>query len=70
MTDLWASNSGRIVCPEHAGAYHEAHLRAHPRARRLTTPLDAWEKMTQADRDAWLAEMGAPMTCEVCHPFA
>lgn len=30
------------------------------------TSLDVWEKVTEADRAYWLAEMGEPMTCEAC----
>ena len=65
-TELWASNRGAVVCRRHGGAYSTAHLDSHPRAHRFVTPLDAWERVTEADRVAWIAEVGAPMRCEVC----
>jgi hypothetical protein len=65
-TELWVSNAGHVNCREHGGGYFEAHLRANPNARRFTTPLNAWERVSDADRAEWLAEMGEPITCEGC----
>jgi hypothetical protein len=66
MVLLWASNGGHIACDEHLGMYGQSERRAHPRARRLITPLDVWERLTDADNDEWIREFGEPMRCESC----
>jgi hypothetical protein len=67
MTTLWANeHDGRISCEEHGGRYLQAAIVAKPTARTHRTPLGDWEKMTDADLREWEAEIGQPMTCEMC----
>ena len=63
---LWCSNSGRITCAEHGGGYFTSHLATSSKIRRITTPLDVWELVSEADKEWWRQEMGKPMSCEEC----
>jgi hypothetical protein len=65
MKELWASNTGHVVCRDHGGGYFETHLRVHPRARKFVTPLAVWQKMTSAEVEEWLELFGEP-GCESC----
>jgi hypothetical protein len=60
---FYASNSGRIVCGRHGGAYLESALRAGE-VGQIATPLDVWDRLTAAEVAEWTAYTdGHP--CEV-----
>lgn len=63
---LWSSNSGRVSCVQHAGTYFRQTIEAKPTVKKITTPLDVWTLVTDADREEWLRELGFPIDCETC----
>lgn len=70
-TPLYANETdGRIVCPTHAGRYLTAAIFHEPGDSEWWTPLGTWLRITAADLETWLAEMGEPMTCEDCRSAA
>lgn len=49
---LWTSNGGEIVCERHGGSYLASAIAARPKARKHSTPLGVWVKVSDAE---WLA---------------
>lgn len=67
--ELWASDNGRVCCPNHLGYSASAERSANPRARRLVTSLGSWSRLSSADVAEWsafLAGEGVAVLCEGC----
>lgn len=64
----WASNTGRVSCEEHGGNYLKSAVSRMPKARRIVTPLDAWERLTAREIDE-IREWN-PQVCEGCRYHA
>jgi len=60
----FVSNGGSLICSHHAGMYLTAELTARPKARKITTPLDVWERLNSAEVAVMFAELG--FCCETC----
>ena len=67
QTQLWTNqNTGEVACGDHGGSYLAGEIAAHPVAFEHVTPLGTWLRVNGFDREWWLKEVGAPMTCETC----
>lgn len=63
---LFCDLGGMVACPRHLGMEGQSALVRHPKAKRLTTSMTVWERVSQEEKDAALKEFGEPMDCEHC----
>lgn len=61
-TRLWVSDSGDVICDNHAGAYLKSAITAKPKAIQHRTPLDTWS--------AYYLNMKGALPCMVCVDWA
>lgn len=64
----WVANNGNISCEEHGGQYLKSAVYQSPKARRHTTPLAVWERMTAQDIEE--VRSFRPHVCEGCEYLA
>jgi hypothetical protein len=64
-TGYFLANSGEVTCAKHGGMYLTSELKRRPKAKRITTPLDVWERLNSLEVAMLTAEMG--YCCETCH---
>jgi len=65
----WMNDGGEVSCPKHLGYSATSELEANPKARRLYTGPNSWERMTKTDLADWLEflnEQGYNEACETC----
>ena len=59
LTNLWENlHGGEIYCQSHAGAQLRYGIQAKPKARRIQTSFGTYRRMSEADAQAFLAEIG------------
>lgn len=64
----FVANSGEVTCSKHGGMYLTSELKRRPKAKRISTPLDVWERLNSLEVAVLTAEMG--YCCETCNAQA
>jgi hypothetical protein len=72
-TQYWENDQQMVTCLDHAGAYLQAAIAEHPRAKTHNTPLGEWIRLS-ADEISEIHQMREEFNlptsdsiCEVCN---